>query len=131
MAAVNAALNLMQGMGSDSGEEAMDAEVAAPAPAAGRPAPAAPPAAAAQSGSGGAGGPIAASDLAAILGGILSGAGTGGGSGLAAALQRQRASAADPGPTLGDVLKPELLAPLLRSPDMVQRLAQYLPEEHR
>lgn len=114
MAAVNAAINLAGGDSDDSGAAAMDADSA----------PAAAPAAA--GGGGGAPGPIAASDLAAVLGSILSGAGGagGGGGGL-----RQRM--ADPGPGLGEVLKPELVAPLLRSPEMVARLAPYLPEEHR
>lgn len=98
---------------------------------------------AAAAGGAAAGGGIGASDLAAVLGQIMGGgSGSRGGlnaAGLAAALQglqqqrglRPPASAADPGPTLGDVLKPELLAPLLQAPDVVQRLAPYLPEEHR
>ena len=115
VAAVNAALNAGE-------DDAMDAEgpaVPAVAPAA---APAAPAAAAPTAAGGGGGAAISASNLAAALGSILSGA---------AARQAGMAAMADPGPTLGDVLKPEALGPLLASEEMVARLAPYLPEEHR
>jgi hypothetical protein len=35
------------------------------------------------------------------------------------------------GPALQDVLKPELLVPLLKQEGMLERLAPHLPEEHR
>lgn len=103
----------------------METEAAAAAAAP----PAAAPAAARPAGApgGGGGGAIGASALAAVLGNIMSGAA---GPSMSALLQQRRA-AADPGPTLGDVLRPELLAPLVREPDMVQRLAPYLPEQYR
>ena len=125
MAAVNAALNLNGGDSSeDDGAAAMDADVPGPAAAA-------PSAAAGAGAGGGAPGPIAASDLAAVLGSIMSGSGGAGGAGGLAAALAARQRVADPGPGLGEVLKPELVAPLLRSPEMVARLAPYLPEEHR
>lgn len=112
VAAVNAALN----MGAEEeGGEAMDAD-AAPAQPAAAPAPAPAPA-----GGNGAAAAISAASLAAALGAALSGAAAGG----------QQRALADLGPSLGDVLKPEALAPLLQSPELVARLAPYLPEEHR
>lgn len=52
------------------------------------------------------------------------------------ALQQQQqeqaaAAAMAMGPSLGDVLKPEAVVPLLQSPDMVERLAPFLPEQQR
>ena len=35
------------------------------------------------------------------------------------------------GPSLAEVLRPETLIPLARSPDMLERLAPHMPEEHR
>ncbi|KAI7839776.1 hypothetical protein COHA_006576 [Chlorella ohadii] len=122
VAAVNAALN------AEEDGDAMDAELpavpAVPAVPAAAAAPSAAPAAAVGGAAAGGGGSatISASNLAAALGSILSGA---------AARQGGMAAMADPGPTLGDVLKPEALGPLLASEEMVARLAPYLPEEHR
>ncbi|BDA44186.1 26S proteasome regulatory subunit RPN13 [Coccomyxa sp. Obi] len=59
---------------------------------------------------------VDAKALAAALGNISSGR-----------VQMQRA----PGPNLADVLTPEVIIPLLRQPGMLERLAPYLPEEHR
>jgi len=39
--------------------------------------------------------------------------------------------AAVQGPSLSDVLKPETIVPLLRNKEIQERLAEYLPEEHR
>ncbi|PSC69302.1 regulatory particle non-ATPase [Micractinium conductrix] len=94
----------------EGGVAAMETEAAAPAAAAGS-----------------AG--IGAADLAAVLGNILSGGIAGGGASLQ---QRRLQHALDVGPGLGAVLSSEALAPLLRSdPELVARLAPYLPEEHR
>jgi hypothetical protein len=35
------------------------------------------------------------------------------------------------GPTLEDVLTPDMLLPLLQTPDMFSRLAPHMPEQHR
>ncbi|GBF95298.1 26S proteasome regulatory subunit [Raphidocelis subcapitata] len=87
-----------------------------------------------------------AAQLAAMLSGIASGGAGGGagggadaGSALGAALlaalarqqhaQRMRGVAA--GPSLADVLRPEVVAPLLADPEVLARLGQHLPEEHR
>ncbi|PRW33310.1 adhesion molecule [Chlorella sorokiniana] len=116
VAAVHAALNSEEA-------DTMDAEgPAAPAAPAAAPAAAAPAAAAGGGVAASGAASISASNLAAALGSILSGA---------AARQAGMAAMADPGPSLGDVLKPEALGPLLASDDMVARLAPYLPEEHR
>lgn len=45
--------------------------------------------------------------------------------------QQQQQEEMETGPSLADVLKPEIIVPLLNSPDMVERLAPYLPEDHR
>lgn len=96
--------------------------------------------------------PMGPAQLAALLSGMsgqapaAAGAGASGGSqdpgaSLAAALlaamarqqQRQelvRMSRA-PGPSLSEVLKPEVLAPLLQDPEVLERLSSYLPEEQR
>lgn len=92
-----------------------------PAPAAVQPAAAAAPAAPSGGAAGTGAGAIAAADLAAILGNIMAG-GSGG---------MRGGGTGDPGPSLGDVLQPKALAPLLGSEEMVARLAPYLPEEHR
>ena len=42
-----------------------------------------------------------------------------------------QAMSADQGPSLGQVLRPEVLAPLLSEPGTVERLAEHLPSEHR
>lgn len=120
VAAVNAALNA----GEDTDAMDADAPAAPAAAAAAAPAPAAAAAAAGGAAAGGGGGnaAISASNLAAALGSILSGA---------AARQAGMAAMADPGPSLGEVLKPEAVGPLLASEEMVARLAPYLPEEHR
>jgi hypothetical protein len=117
VATINLALN--QADAGDSGDEAaaMEADALPPAPA--------PPAAPAASSSSLAA--ISGADLAAVLGSILSG-GSSGGAAAAAAAQRR---ALDAGPSLGDVLRPELVAPLLQQPGMAERLALYLPEEQR
>ena len=47
--------------------------------------------------------------------------------GLMGQQQRQQ----DSGPALGEVLRPELLAPLLRQEGTLERLAEFLPLEHR
>jgi hypothetical protein len=65
-----------------------------------------------------------------VLGNILSGSMQQQG-GLGRRGQGGAAAALDVGPSLSDVLRPEALAPLLRSPDMVERLAPFLPEGHR
>ncbi|EFN51190.1 hypothetical protein CHLNCDRAFT_141354 [Chlorella variabilis] len=124
VAAVNLALNQGEGeeeQGGAQGMEGVEAGAAAASPAAAA-------AGAVASGAAGGGGVtgIGAADLAAVLGSLLAG-----GAGQGASGQAGRRLAADPGPSLSDVLRPELLAPLLRSPDMVQRLAPFLPEEHR
>ncbi|CAL8470166.1 g9708 [Coccomyxa elongata] len=59
---------------------------------------------------------VDAKALAAALGNISSGR-----------VQMQRA----PGPSLADVLTPEVIIPLLHQPGVLERLAPYLPEEHR
>lgn len=41
------------------------------------------------------------------------------------------AAAEAAGPSLAEVLRPETLIPLARSPDMLERLAPHMPEEHR
>jgi hypothetical protein len=53
--------------------------------------------------------------------------------GGAAAMQQQQRQRQmlEVGPSLGGVLKPELLIPLLQSPDMLERLAPFLPEQQR
>ena len=111
VAAFNLALNMAEGEEEEEGGvAAMETEAAAPAAAAGS-----------------AG--IGAADLAAVLGNILSGGIAGGGASLQ---QRRLQHALDVGPGLGAVLSSEALAPLLRSdPELVARLAPYLPEEHR
>lgn len=124
VAAINLALNMDVDGGEDGGE-GMQADAGAPA-AAGTPAQpggVAPSPAAA----------ITSSQLAAALGSILAGsAGQQGDAGThQQQMQQAAAAAASRGPSLADVLNPELLAPLLQSPDMVQRLAPYLPEQHR
>lgn len=121
---MNLALNQGEGeeeQGGAQGMEGVEAGAAAASPAAAA-------AGAVASGAAGGGGVtgIGAADLAAVLGSLLAG-----GAGQGASGQAGRRLAADPGPSLSDVLRPELLAPLLRSPDMVQRLAPFLPEEHR
>lgn len=96
--------------------------------------------------------PMGPAQLAALLSGMAGrgaagGAGAGGdgpqdpGASLAAALltamarrQQQQdmvAMARAPGPGLTDVLKPEVLAPLLQDPEVLDRLSTYLPEEQR
>ena len=65
---------------------------------------------------------IGASALAAALGSILAGSTPAGPS---------RGMPQLTGPSLGEVLKAERIAPLLQNPTLVVRLAQYLPEEHR
>ena len=47
---------------------------------------------------------------------------------LQAAFRQQQAAN---GPTLAEVLRPEVLVPLLQDPELVDRLAPFLPEEHR
>jgi hypothetical protein len=112
--------------GMEEGDTPAAAAAAAAAPASAASA----PAGRAAAGSSG-GGAIGAADLAAVLGNILSGSmQQQGGQGLARRGQGA-AAALDVGPSLSDVLKPEALAPLLRSPDMVERLAPFLPEGHR
>ncbi|KAL4853861.1 26S proteasome regulatory subunit RPN13 [Chlorella vulgaris] len=124
VAAINLALNMDVDGGEDGGE-GMQADAAPPAAvgAPAQPGGVAPSPAAA----------ITSSQLAAALGSIL--AGSAGQQGAAGTHQQQMqqaaAAAANRGPSLADVLNPELLAPLLQSPDMVQRLAPYLPEQHR
>lgn len=89
-----------------------------------------------------------AANLAAILGNAIA-AGLGGAQRpaygrneqLAAALMAQLAAAqggvrqqqrmAAPGPSLAEVLRPEVMLPLLHHPDTLGQLAQHLPEEHR
>ncbi len=70
-------------------------------------------------------GGIGASQLAAALGNILSGttAPNNQSNSLAAALQM--------GPPLGEVLKAERITPLLENSTLIERVAPYLPEEHR
>lgn len=94
--------------------------------------------------------PMGPAQLAALLSGMAGRgapqAGSGGGpqdpgASLAAALlaamarqQQQRdmvAMARAPGPGLSEVLKPEVLAPLLQDPEVLERLSTYLPEEQR
>ncbi|KAI8476022.1 MAG: adhesion molecule [Monoraphidium minutum] len=88
-----------------------------------------------------------AAQLAAMLSGIASGAPAAGGgaaggqdagsalgAALLAALARQQHGAAGrgaAGPSLADVLRPDVVAPLLADPEVLARLGQYLPEEHR
>eukprot|EP00877_Chromochloris_zofingiensis_P010437 jgi/Chrzof1/5647/Cz16g10040.t1 len=50
---------------------------------------------------------------------------------LAQQQQQQQRGQAPAGPSLAEVLQPEALAPLLQDPEVVSRLAPYLPEEHR
>ena len=51
---------------------------------------------------------------------------------LAAALLAAAGSVHPPsGPSLAEVLKPETIVPLLRNRDIQERLAEYLPQEHR
>jgi len=63
-------------------------------------------------------GPLDAATLAAALGGAGAGA---------MAPQRQMA----PGPSLSDVLKPEVVLPLLSRSEVQERLAEFLPSEHQ
>eukprot|EP00775_Hariotina_reticulata_P004635 gene4635-4888_t len=94
---------------------------------------------------------LAPAQLAALLSGMVGSAGAAGAAGevapsdpgasLAAALlaamarqhrqQELRAMSVAPGPGLSEVLKPEVLAPLLNDPEMLDRLSEYLPEGHR
>lgn len=66
---------------------------------------------------------IGASQLAAALGHIMGGAAPGAGP--------SSASGAPSGPPLTEVLKADRVAPLLSNPQLVERLAPFLPEEHR
>ena len=51
---------------------------------------------------------------------------------LAAALLAAATSVQEPsGPSLTEVLKPDTIIPLLRNKEIQERLAEYLPEEHR
>lgn len=92
--------------------------------------------------------PLAPAQLAALLSGMAGGAGgpapgaaTDPGASLAAALmaavarrqqqQQMRDMAVAPGPGLQEVLKPEVLGPLLQDPEVLERLSAYLPEEQR
>lgn len=45
--------------------------------------------------------------------------------------QQMRDMAVAPGPGLQEVLKPEVLGPLLQDPEVLERLSAYLPEEQR
>lgn len=54
-----------------------------------------------------------------------------GGAGAAAAALQQRLGSLDVGPSLGEVLKPEAVVPLLREPGMLERLAPFVPEQQR
>ncbi|DBA85473.1 TPA: hypothetical protein ACH3X2_000421 [Trebouxia sp. C0005] len=79
-------------------------------------------------------GPISAADLASVLRNIRvpDGAASGvdnqrGQQAAAAMAQMARAS----GPSLAEVLKPEVIVPLLQEPGMLEHLAEHLPEEHR
>lgn len=69
---------------------------------------------------------IGASALAAALGNIMGGASAGAPAGM------HMAGVSIPsGPPLAEVLKAERILPLLQNPALVERLAPYLPEEHR
>ena len=51
-----------------------------------------------------------------------------------ASLQSSQRPAEDQGPSLGEVLRPEIVAPLLREGGgglALERLAEFLPAEHR
>lgn len=92
-----------------------------------------------------------AAQLAAMLSGIASGApaapygagagasgqdaGSALGAALLAALARQQHSrhvaGSASGPSLADVLRPDVVAPLLADSEVLERLGQHLPEEHR
>ncbi|KAL3150071.1 hypothetical protein ABBQ38_013417 [Trebouxia sp. C0009 RCD-2024] len=78
-------------------------------------------------------GAVTAADLASVLRNIgvpgTSGRGSSQGEQQAAAALTQMAKAS--GPSLAEVLKPEVILPLLQEPGMLEQLAQYLPEEHR
>ncbi|KAL3143764.1 hypothetical protein ABBQ32_003595 [Trebouxia sp. C0010 RCD-2024] len=79
-------------------------------------------------------GAVTAADLASVLRniGVPGTSGRGGssqGEQQAAAALAQMAKAS--GPSLAEVLKPEVILPLLQEPGMLEQLAQYLPEEHR
>lgn len=50
---------------------------------------------------------------------------------LLAAASAVHGGAAPSGPSLAQVLKPETIVPLLRNKDIQERLAEFLPEEHR
>jgi 26S proteasome regulatory subunit N13 len=70
-------------------------------------------------------GGIGASQLAAALGNILSG------SGVTTGAERSTNNTTTNVLSLGEVLKADRIAPLLNNTTLVERLAPYLPEEHR
>lgn len=83
-----------------------------------------------------AGGQTAASDLARLLSSMASQGPNAAAfdPSIAAALLAQMAGQREhhvSRPTLAEVLKPETIAPLMSSQEMLNRVSQYLPEEHR
>jgi len=83
---------------------------------------------------------LMAAQLAQMLSSIASGQGPSistqsqvklGASLLASAFQGHTRQAHNPGPGLAEILTPAILVQLLSDPDMLERLAPYLPEEHR
>ncbi|GAB4823587.1 hypothetical protein N2152v2_010633 [Parachlorella kessleri] len=82
---------------------------------------------AAATGSGEAGGAIRPDMLASILSNIMSG-----GAAQQQQQQHRRQQLIEAaGPSLGEVLKPEQIVPLLQSSDVLERLAPFLPEQQR
>lgn len=77
-------------------------------------------------------GPISAADLASVLRniGVPGGGGASGGANERAR-QAAAAMARGSGPSLAEVLKPQVIVPLLQEPGMLEHLAEHLPEEHR
>ncbi|KAL4519362.1 hypothetical protein Ndes2526A_g00450 [Nannochloris sp. 'desiccata'] len=77
-------------------------------------------------------GGIGASQLAAALGNILSGSGVEAAAGGSSSNPNNTIGAAlRMGPPLGEVLKAERITPLLDNATLVERVAPFLPEEHR
>mmetsp|Transcript_36489 Transcript_36489/g.65263 ORF Transcript_36489/g.65263 Transcript_36489/m.65263 type:complete len:306 (-) Transcript_36489:360-1277(-) len=73
---------------------------------------------------------IGAGQLASILGNILQD--TSQSSAPTEGMQQfMRGMAKAPGPSLGEVLSPEVMLSLLHGDDLLQRLGEFLPEEHR
>mmetsp|Transcript_14135 Transcript_14135/g.40053 ORF Transcript_14135/g.40053 Transcript_14135/m.40053 type:complete len:314 (-) Transcript_14135:83-1024(-) len=73
---------------------------------------------------------VGAADLASILGNIMGGA-PGNPADTAAMQAYMRGMAKAPGPGLGEILTPEVILPLLHGTDVLERLQEHLPPQHR